>query len=310
MPYSRSLSVDARQVALEKLGSAPLDLLVVGAGITGAGVARDAALRGMRVGLVEKADFGGGTSSRSSKIIHGGVRYLEYLQLGLVRESARERKVLRRIAPHLVHPLPFLYPVFERESLFKIRAGLKLFDALAQSERGERSRHLSPSETRRYLPGLREPLKGAVGYPEFITDDARFTLANVASAAEHGAWVANYAKVESLLTQGDRVAGARVRDLESGREIEILAEVTVNAAGPWVPEVLAESHLPTPHQVIRSKGIHILLPRSRLPIEAAAFLRSSTGRRGLTMPRGPWVYVGTSDTEYTGDLDRVRAEPW
>ena len=308
MPSSESLSRDSREVALEQIGATPLDLLVVGGGITGAGVARDASLRGMRVGLVEKGDFGGGTSSRSSKIIHGGVRYLEYLQLGLVRESARERAILRRIAPHLVHPLPFLYPVFHGESLLKIRAGLKLFDVLAQSKPGERSVHLSPSETRGYLPGLREPLKGSVRYPEFITDDARFTLANVASAAEHGAWVANYARVESLLTRGNRVVGATVRDLESDREIEIRAEVTVNAAGPWVQGILADSHLPAPHRVVPSKGIHILLARSRLPIEAAAFLRSSRDRRGLVLPRGPWVYVGTSDTEYAGDLDQVRVE--
>ena len=308
MSSAKSFSGDTRQLALDQMAKTPMDLLVVGGGMTGAGVARDAALRGMRVALVEKGDFGGGTSSRSSKIVHGGVRYLEYLQLGLVRESARERRILRRIAPHLIHPLPFLYPVFRGESLLKIRAGLKLFDVLAPSAAGDRSTHLSPSETRRYLPGLRDPLKGSVLYTEFITDDARLTLANVASAAEHGAWVANYARVESMLTRGNRVEGATVRDLEGEQEIEIRAEVTVNAAGPWAEQLLRANNLPTLHRVIPSKGIHILLPRSRLSIRAATFIRSSTGRRGLAMPRGPWVYVGTSDSEYLGDLDVPRAQ--
>ena len=206
-------------------------------------------------------------------------------------------------------PLPFVYPVFRGQSLLKTRAGLKLFDLLARSAPSDRSTHLSPSETRSYLPGLREPLTGSVLYPEFITDDARFTLANVASAAEHGAWVANHVRVESFLRLGDRIVGARVRDLEGEREFEVRAEVTVNAAGPWAPEVLGASDLPMPHPMIPSKGIHIRLPRSRLPIDAATFLRSAAGRRGLAMPRGPWVYVGTSDTEYNGNLDAVRAEP-
>ena len=302
MSSAKSFSGDTRQLALDQMAKTPMDLLVVGGGMTGAGVARDAALRGMRVALVEKGDFGGGTSSRSSKIVHGGVRYLEYLQFGLVRESARERRILRRIAPHLIHPLPFLYPVFLGESLLKIRAGLKLFDVLAQSAAGDRSAHLSPSETRQYLPGLRDPLKGSVLYPEFITDDARLTLANVASAAEHGAWVANYARVESMLTRGNRVEGATVRDLEGEQEIEIRAEVTVNAAGPWAEQLLRANNLPTLHRVIPSKEIHILLPRSRLSIRAATFIRSSTGRRGLAMPRGPWVYVGTSDSRVLGRL--------
>lgn len=291
------------------MGEAPLDLLVIGGGITGAGVARDAALRGMSVGLVEKSDFAAGTSSRSSKIIHGGVRYLEYLQLGLVRESVRERTILRRLAPHLVHPLPFLYPVWEGESFWKIRAGLLLFDLLARSPSGERSRRLGPDEVREYLPGLREPLQGAVIYPEYITDDARFTLANVRSAAEHGAFAANHARVERLIVRGGRVVGAEVRDLEEDVDVEIRARVTVNATGPWALELLARSGIEPPGEVVPSKGIHLLFSRDRVPLRAATFLRSRTGRAGLAMPRGPWVYVGTSDTEYDEDLDRTRAWP-
>lgn len=300
---TRPLSPAGRRASLAAMAESPLDLLVIGGGITGAGVARDAALRGMRVGLVEKRDFGSGTSSRSSKIIHGGVRYLEYLQFGLVRESARERRILERIAPHLVHPLPFLYPVYEGESLLKIRAGLRLFDAMAGTPRSQRSRRLSPEETRKLLPGLRDPLRGAVLYPEYITDDARFTLANIASAARNGAFVANYARADEFLLQNGRVLGAVVTDLEEGTKLEIRAEVTVNATGPWVSEVLEGGGLRIPKPIIPSKGIHILLSRERLPLQAATFLRSPSGRRGLAMPRGPWVYVGTSDDEFRGDLD-------
>ena len=301
---------------------APVDLLVIGGGITGAGVARDAALRGMSVALVEKEDFGSGTSSRSSKIVHGGVRYLEYLQFGMVRESARERRILCRIAPHLVHPLSFLYPVFDGESLLKIRAGLRLFDAFAGNAPDERSRRLSPAQTREWLPGLRDRLKGAVLYPEYITDDARLTLANIASAAEHGALVANHTRALSLMKEGGRVVGARVlAGVEAGvrsgahpgtaasnlQPFEIRARVTLNATGPWVPELFAASGVEAPRRIIPSKGIHILIERNRLPLRAATFLRSSTGRRGLAMPRGPWVYVGTSDDVYHEDLDRPRA---
>jgi glycerol-3-phosphate dehydrogenase len=299
-----------REDNLRAMARESFDLVVVGGGITGAGVARDASLRGIRVALLEQGDFANGTSSRSSKIIHGGVRYLEYLQLGMVRESALERSVLRRIAPHLVHALPFLYPVFAGESLLKVRMGLRLFDFMAGARGDERSVRLDAGGTRERLPGLRDPLKGAVLYPEFITDDARFTFANIASAAAHGARVLSYARVDTFLFRGGRVVGVAVRDLETNERFEVLGAVTVNAAGPWVPDLHAAASLSAlPEEIVRSKGAHILLDRDRLPIRAATFLRSPGGRRGLVMPRGPWVYVGTSDEEYSGDVARPRAEP-
>jgi glycerol-3-phosphate dehydrogenase len=285
-----------------------LDVLVIGGGITGAGVARDAALRGWSVALVEKEDFAFGTSSRSSKIVHGGVRYLEYGHFLLVRESARERRVVQSIAPHLVHRLDFLYPVFEPDSLMKIRAGLAVFDWLASAEGAEKHRTIGPDEVREQIPGLRDPLRGAVLYPEYITDDARFTLENVLSAAEHGALVANRARVETLYRgRSGRVKGARVRDTLDGTVYEVQARVVVNAGGPWAEQILHESGLTAPKHLRPSRGIHILLSADRLPIRGATFLKSSYGRRGLAMRRLDWVYIGTSDDEHEGPLDSPTA---
>lgn len=290
------------------MATEPLDVLVIGGGITGTGVARDAALRGWKVALVEKEDFAFGTSSRSSKIVHGGVRYLEYGHFLLVRESARERRVVQAIAPHLVHRIDFLYPVFAPDSLMKIRAGLAVFDWLASAESAERHETLDPEETRRYVPGLREPLRGAVLYPEYITDDARLTLENAQSAAEHGALVANHARAEALFLDSiGRVRGARVRDLLGGEVYEIEARAVVNAGGPWAQQILETSGLTARKPLRPSKGIHILLSAARLPLAGATFLKASYGRRGLAMRRLDYVYVGTTDDEYHGPLDAPRA---
>ncbi len=301
-------SPEGRHAALRRMATEPLDVLIVGGGITGTGVARDAALRGWRVALIEKEDFGFGTSGRSSKIVHGGVRYLEYGHFLLVRESARERRVVQSIAPHLVHRLDFLYPVFAPDSLIKIRAGLAVFDWLASTEGAEKHETLEPHQVREYLPGLRDPLRGAVLYPEYITDDARLTLENAVSAADHGALVANHARAESLYRDSEgRVHGARVRDTLDGTIYEVQARVVVNAGGPWAQEILEESGLPVPKPLRPSKGIHILLPAERLPLRGATFLKTSYGRRGLAMRRLDYVYIGTTDEEYDGPLDTPRA---
>ena len=296
-----------RRDALTRLGQDHLDLLIVGGGITGCGIARDAALRGWTVGLVEKEDFAFGTSSRSSKIVHGGVRYLEYGHFLLVREAAQERAVLQTIAPHLVHPLPFVFPVFGGESLLKIRAGLTVFDFLAASEGLERHENLSPEEVREQLPGLRDPLKGAVRYPEYITDDARLTLENAQSAAEHGALVVNHARAEDLRMNNGRVAGCSVVDLIENRTVEVSTRLIVNATGAWSAGLLAEAGFDAEFSLLPSKGIHILLAADRLPIKGATFLRATNGKRGLAMRRLDFVYVGTTDDEYDGSLDRPRA---
>ena len=307
MPPPQEFNLAGRRDALTRLGQERLDLLVIGGGITGCGIARDAALRGWTVGLVEKEDFGFGTSSRSSKIVHGGVRYLEYGHFLLVKESALERAVLRTIAPHLVHQLRFVFPVFSGESLIKIQAGLTVFDFLAASKGPEKHENLSPAEVREQLPGLRDSLKGAVRYPEYITDDARLTLENAQSAAEHGASVVNHARVQDLRMKDGRVTGCRVVDLIEDRTVEVSARLIVNATGAWSAGVLAEAGLDAEFSLIPSKGIHILLSAERLPIEGATFLRATNGKRGLAMRRLDYVYVGTTDDEYDGSLDRPRA---
>ena len=305
-PTPHPFSPEGRAAALEEMGRTSLDLLVVGGGITGAGIARDAAPRGWKVGLVEKEDFGFGTSSRSSKIVHGGVRYLEYGQFGLVRESARERKAIRQIAPHLVHPIPFLYPVFGGDLFWLTRAGLTLFDWMAGASRAERHRNLGPAEVRQRLPGLRDPLQGGVLYREYITDDARFTMENALSAALHGARVANHAPARLLVSRG-RVTGAEVTDALTGRSHTVHARVVVNATGPWAAETVIAVGLAPRRPLIPSKGIHLLLDAAALPIHGACFLKAANGRRGLAMRRLDHVYVGTSDEEYHGSFDAPRA---
>jgi glycerol-3-phosphate dehydrogenase len=259
------------------------------------------------VGLVEKEDFAFGTSSRSSKIIHGGVRYLEYGHFLLVKEAAQERAVLRTIAPHLVHPLPFIFPVFGRQSLLKIRLGLTIFDSLAGSEGVEKHEKLSPEEVWQQLPGLRGPLKGAVRYPEYITDDARLTLENAQSAAEHGALVVNHARVQDFRMTDGRVEGCSVVDLIEDRTVEVSTRLIVNATGAWSAGVLADAGYDAEFSLIPSKGIHLLFSAERLPIEGATFLQATNGKRGLAMRRLDFVYVGTTDDEYDGSLERPRA---
>jgi glycerol-3-phosphate dehydrogenase len=297
-----------RLAALDTMAAQPLDLLVIGGGITGCGLARDAALRGLAVGLVERADFGSGTSGRSSKLVHGGVRYLAYGDVALVRESASERRALQAIAPHLVHPLPFVFPLYKGDSQAKFRVGFTMFDKLANSAPHQRHRVLKPGEIRERVPALREPLTGGFLFMEYITDDARLTLENAASAAEHGAHVANHAAVTSFLAEGGRLVGARVRDELGGRTREVRAATVVNATGPWAEATIALGDSPPPKHVLPSKGIHLLFRADRLPLTGAVALKSPAGREGFAIRRWGFVYVGTSDVRHDGPLDQPVAD--
>jgi glycerol-3-phosphate dehydrogenase len=289
----------------------PVDVLVIGGGITGAGIARDAALRGFRTAVVDKGDLAGGTSSLSSRLIHGGIRYLEQRQFRLVFEASRERRVLLGIAPHLVRPLPFLFPVYRgaRVPAWKLRAGMWLYDALAAFRNVKRHRWLSRKATQRLEPGLRDKeLRGAALYYDAQTDDARLAIATMRSAAQAGALVANYAEVTALLKPDGRARGATVHDALTGRSSTVRALVVVNATGPWVDRVRRLDE-PRAEPLLRlTKGAHIVVPRHRIGHTHAVTLMSPIdGRVMFVVPWGDLSYVGTTDTDEDASPDEVRA---
>jgi len=291
----------------------PVDVLVIGGGITGAAIARDAALRGFRTALVEKGDFGSGTSSVSSRLIHGGLRYLEQYDFHLVLEASRERRVLLRIAPHLVRPLPFVFPVYRgaRVPSWKLRCGLWLYDLLAAFRNVRGHRWLGRKATLRLEPGLRDKdLRAAGLYYDAQTDDARLVLATMRSAAQAGAHVANYAEVVSLVKPDGRARGATVRDLSSGDTRTVRSLIVVNACGPWVDQ-LRRLDEPDASPVLRlTKGAHVAVPRQRLGNTHGITLTSPIDGRVMFVL--PWEdaeqsYVGTTDTDEHVSPDDVRA---
>ncbi|GIE81646.1 FAD-dependent oxidoreductase [Actinoplanes philippinensis] len=303
------ISPQARAKALEAMSSGPeLDVLVVGAGVVGAGSALDAATRGLSVGLLEARDFASGTSSRSSKLIHGGLRYLEMLDFSLVREALRERGLLiQRLAPHLVRPVPFLYPLQKRawERLY-VGAGVALYDILALSGGGAGvpvHRHLSRVEALKAFPSLRpETLVGAIRYYDAQVDDARHTMFLVRTAVANGAHVASRTEVTGFLREGRRVVGVRARDLETGAELEIRARTVINATGVWTGD--SQALLTGEHgefTVTASKGIHLVVPRDRIAGRTGMILRTATSVLFVIPWDQHWI-IGTTDTKW--DLDK------
>jgi glycerol-3-phosphate dehydrogenase len=303
--------LDQRSEALTLLAEGAFDVLVIGGGITGAGVARDAAMRGLSVALVEASDFASGTSSRSSRLVHGGVRYLEHGQLGLVFEACRERRILATIAPHLVRPLQFLWPVYEkaRIKLWKLRAGLFLYDALALGRNLGTHRTLSAHVVTALEPELRHMgLVGGASYFDAATDDIRLTLATVMSARDAGAIVLNHVSVHDLLMTSEGVCGARAVDLRTGIDVEIRARTVVNAAGPWSDAIRRMAEPQARRAVRGTKGVHVSVPRDRIRNNGALTLLSPIdGRVMFVLPAGPFCIIGTTDTEYDGRPERVRA---
>lgn len=281
------------------------DLVVIGGGITGAGIVRDAARRGLRVVLFEQNDIAYGTSSRSSKLIHGGLRYLETYEFSLVFESVSERRVVMDLAPHLVNPMPFLFPVYQgsRKSLRMISAGMWLYDGLALFRSPKRHRTLNPTEVAAEEPLLKqEGLQGAPVYYDCSTDDARLTLETIIDATRNGAVVATWARVDALIKDDHgRVSGVVVKNGQDGSVREVKAHTVINATGPWTDEVLAMSG-PRKGKLLRlTKGIHIVVDRKKLAVEHAVVLFHPTDRRVLfALPWGDRTYVGTTDTDYDG----------
>ena len=307
----QSAALTQRAQSLANLGSRRFDVLVVGGGITGVGVARDAALRGMNVALVERDDFASGTSSRSSRLVHGGLRYLEHGHLHLVFESSLERRRLLELAPHLVRPLEFIWPVYEgaRVPRWKLGAGLFLYDLLALFRNVAPHRRLDPDEVLAREPRLRaEDLTGGASYFDAATDDARLTLATALGAHEAGATVANHAGVRRLLVTRGRTGGAIVADSIGGSEVSVRARIVVNAAGQWSDEIRRLDE-PTARATLRgTKGVHVTVPRDRIGNHNALTLLSPVdGRVMFLLPGDTHAVIGTTDTETDASPDDVRA---
>jgi glycerol-3-phosphate dehydrogenase len=301
-----------REAQVERLSGEIFDLAVIGGGINGAAVARDAAMRGLRVALVERADFAGATSSRSSKLIHGGLRYLPQGQFRLVRAALGERERLRHFtAPHLVKPLRFLFPVYRGRRPWRIElgAGLWLYDLFARTPRPERHRRLNRAAILSAEPLLNAAgLNGGAVYYDAEADDARLTMENVIDAAVYGAAVANYVEVEGVAHRDGRVAAIHVRDRISGAQREVRARVFVNAAGPWIDDVRQLDDPGVRRSVRLTKGVHLVFDRERLPVNEALVLSDGQGRIVFVIPQDKITLVGTTDTDFAGDPERVAAD--
>jgi glycerol-3-phosphate dehydrogenase len=311
VPSTPTQPLATRGLTLDVLARDTFDVLVIGGGITGAGVARDAAMRGLRTALVEQDDFASGTSSRSSRLVHGGVRYLEHGQLRLVFESSAERRTLQRIAPHLVRPLAFVWPVYAgaRVPRWKLLAGLTLYDLLALFRNVGRHQRLSTAGVLAREPRLlRNALTGGARYWDAATDDARLTLATIRSAIAAGAVVLNHARVASLVTKEGRVRGARVIDGVTGAGMDVSASVVVNATGPWSDTVERMADGGARPAVRGSKGVHVSVHRERIDnVSALTLLAPSDGRVMFILPAGDFTIIGTTDTYETVAPDQVRA---
>jgi len=309
MPTPARLDGGYRARAWQFLTTREFDVLVIGGGVTGSGVALDAATRGLRVALVEQRDFASGTSSRSSKLFHGGLRYLEQLDFPLVREALRERELmLTRIAPHLVKPVSFLYPLQHRywERPY-VTAGLTLYDTMGGARSVPRHRQLTRSGALRLAPALRpDALTGALLYYDAQADDARHTLMLARTAASYGATVLSSAKVVGLERAGERIVGARILDVESEQEVEVRAGVVINCTGVWTDDIQTLAGGRGRFHVRSSKGVHIVVPRDRINSETGLILRTEKSVL-FVIPWGTHWIVGTTDTDWTLDKSHPAA---
>jgi glycerol-3-phosphate dehydrogenase len=301
---SEFATLPQRSKAVDFLREPSLDLLVIGGGIVGAGIVRDAAMRGLRVGLVEQHDFAFGTSSRSSRLLHGGMRYLAQGRLGLVRESSVEKTIVQHIAPHLAEPLAFVFPTFKGNRnwiLWQLKIGVKIYDLLCSGRNFGKSTWLNRDETLEKVPSLRkERLKGAVRYYDALTNDARLVLDTLRSAAKHGAGLLNYCRFKTA--SRDEVWACEVEDLLTAETLKVRTRCVVNATGPWADGL--------PHSQVKlrlTKGIHLVIDRKWLPLSNTVVMTEEK-RILFAIPWGERVILGTTDTDYDGSLDNVRVE--
>ena len=295
----------------EKLKSGKFDLLVIGGGVTGAGIALDAASRGMKVALVEKRDFATGTSSKSTKLIHGGLRYLKQFEFGLVGEVGRERAIVHKLAPHLVIAEKMLLPIIEGGTFGKLATsiGLWVYDFLAGVESEDKRRMLTRKQVKALEPLLRtEDLLGGGLYAEYRTDDSRLTIELIKAAIRYGAVCLNYLETESFEYKNGKITAAKCRDKFTGEEFSISAKFIVSAAGPWVDKLRKKDNSLKGKRLFLSKGAHIVVAHELLPLRHSVYFDVPDGRMLFAIPRHRTTYIGTTDTPFEGDPNHVFAD--
>lgn len=300
--------MNTRSEKLNQLSLEHWDLLVIGGGITGAGIALDAASRGLKTALVEKGDFASGTSSKSTKLVHGGLRYLKQLEFALVSEVGRERAIVHKNAPHLVIPEKMLMPLVKGGTYGRLSSsfGLEVYDILANVRKEDRRHMLSKEETLVIEPLLKEStLLGSGYYSEYRTDDARLTIELIKAAQRKGALCINYCQVNSLTRADSKINGSLVMDHIGGCTLFVKAKYVVNACGPWVDHIRKMNDSLTKKRLHLTKGVHIVLPHEKLPVKHSIYFDVPDGRMIFTIPRGRTTYIGTTDTDYQGNLDEI-----
>ena len=307
MKYIKFTNLE-RQKTIDNLKSEDFDLVVIGGGITGGGIALDAASRGLKVALLEKGDFASGTSSKSTKLIHGGLRYLKQFDFWLVKEVGSERAIVHKLAPHLVLPEKMLLPLIENGSYGKwlTSIGLKVYDILAQVSGDDKRKMIEKKEAMKLEPLLpKKILNGAGYYAEYRTDDARLTIENIKTSLLFGAQALNYAKVNAFIYENEKVAGVKAIDEVTGQEFTIKSKYVISAAGPWVDDLRSLNNSKKGKQLHLTKGVHLVFPYEKLPVKQSVYFDIPDGRMMFAIPRGKITYVGTTDTNYNDNKDKV-----
>lgn len=298
-------SAKERSHPIEQLGRTSFDLLIIGGGITGAGIALDATARGLKVALIEMQDFAAGTSSRSTKLIHGGLRYLKQLEFGLVAEVGKERKILHKIAPHLARPERMLLPIVKNGSLnkFSAWAAISIYEWIASVKKKEKHIILTKEETIQTEPGIKnDDLLGGILFYEYRTDDARLTIEVIKEAVSRGAIAVNYMEAISFIYKNGRIAGAVSTDKINKTQHTIHAKYIINAGGPWVDSIDDLDDKSNKHRLQITKGIHLVFDWKKLPVKQSVYFDTYDGRMIFAIPREGKTYVGTTDTFFKGDL--------
>ncbi len=300
-----------RNEIIQNLAKTKFDLVIIGGGITGGGIALDAAARGLKVALLEKGDFASGTSSKSTKLIHGGLRYLKQFDFWLVKEVGSERAIVHKLAPHLVLPEKMLLPLIKGGSYGKwlTSIGLKVYDILAQVSGDDKRKMLEKKEALALEPLLpKKKLKGAGYYAEYRTDDARLTIENIKTSLTFGVVALNYAEVTAFDYTDDIISGLHFKDVISGHKFTIKSKYVISAAGPWVDELRSINNSKNGKRLHLSKGVHLVFPYAKLPVKQSVYFDVPDGRMIFAIPRGKITYVGTTDTNYDQDKDDVKLD--